>query len=106
MNLEILKYIGIAALSVLGLAWLFVSFTKPNRARAVVEWLAATAMYAALISLFVSLSLRAYADDFLLGIVAFGFLLAVFGIGAVISVVRLFQALAGGPGGGDSGATN
>ena len=94
-GIAIAGYVG-AALVVI--AWLFVSFTAPSPKRAVVEWIGACGLYLALVSLFTNLSLRAQASGSTAALVAFGFLLALFGSGLVVSLVRTLLAVRG-PGG-------
>ncbi len=74
------------------LAWLFVSFTDPSPKRTVVEWFGACGLYLALVSLFTNLSLRAQESGSTAGLVAFGFLLALFGSGLVVSLVQTLLA--------------
>jgi hypothetical protein len=83
---------GYAGLALLILAWLVVSFSAPSPRRAIVEWLGACGLYLALVSLFTSLSLRAQASGSTAALVAFGFLLALFGSGLVVSLVQTLLA--------------
>ena len=55
--------------------------TPPSPKRAVVEWLGACGLYLALVALFTNLSLRAQESGSTAALVAFGFLLALFGSG-------------------------
>jgi cytochrome bd-type quinol oxidase subunit 2 len=100
-----LTIIGVCALAVLIAGWLFVSFTAPGRTRTVVEWLAASAMYGVLLTLFVHLVRNAIEADNTFALVAFGFLCALFAGGLLVS---LYHTVASSRGGGDSGtsATN
>ena len=84
---------GYAGLALLILAWLVVSFSVPSPRRAIVEWLGACGLYLALVSLFTSLSLRAQASGSTAALVAFGFLLALFGSGLVVSLVQTLLAV-------------
>ncbi len=84
---------GYAGLALLILAWLVVSFSAPSPRRAIVEWLGACGLYLALVSLFTSLSLRAQASGSTAALVAFGFLLALFGSGLVVSLVQMLLAV-------------
>ncbi len=87
------------------LLWLLVSFSEPGPRRDVLEWLGATAMYAALLALFVNLTNAAREADNTLALVAFGFLVVVFGIGLVVSLVNTVRSRQG-LGKGQSSATN
>ena len=49
MELSIYQIIWIISGSVLVIGWLVISFTPPSRNRTVIEWLSATAMYAAIV---------------------------------------------------------
>jgi hypothetical protein len=69
-----------------------VSFSEPSPRRARVEWLCATALFLALASLFASQVMRA---ESWLGLVAFGFLLALFGSGLVVSIAQTLLSLRG-----------
>jgi len=97
-----LTIIGVCSLAVLIAGWLFVSFTAPGRTRTVVEWLAASAIYGALLTFFIHLVREA---DNTVALVAFGFLCALFAGGLLVS---LYHTLGSFRGGGDSGtsATN
>jgi hypothetical protein len=88
--------IGGSAAAVLVVGWLVVSFSEPSPRRTFVEWLSATAMYVALLTLFVHLVLRAVAEDSTLGQAAFGFLCVFFGGGLLVTVYRTVAALRGG----------
>ena len=105
MELSPFVLIGGGAVAVLVVGWLVVSFTEPSPKRAIVEWLSAAAMYVALLTLFVNLSLRAIAEDSTLGLVAFGFLATLFAGGVLVTTYRTLAAIRGA---GDSGpsATN
>ena len=77
---------GYTAVGVLVAGWLFVSFGRPGQTRSLVAWLGASALYVALLSLFVNLLMRARESDSTLGLVAFGFLVAFFTVGLVTSL--------------------
>ncbi len=98
--------VGYAGLAVLVVAWLVVSFSAESQRRAIVEWLGTCGMYLALLSLFVSLCLRAQANGSTAGLAAFGFLVALFGSGLVVSLVQTLLALRGPAGRGVSSATH
>ncbi len=87
------------------LLWLLVSFSEPGPRRDVLEWLGATAMYLALLALFVNLTNAAREADNTLALLAFGFLVVVFGIGLVVSLVNTVRSLHG-PDKSQSSATN
>ena len=91
-----LLVIAVGALCVLVGGWLFVSFRPPGPRRAVVEWLSATAIYAALLCLFVSLVRRALAEDSTLQLWAFGFLTVFFAAGLCVGVFKTLGQLRGG----------
>lgn len=87
-----LRVVGIASVSILAIGWLAVSFTRSHAVQSRVSWIAACALYLALATLFTSLTRRAWEADFTLGLVAFGFLLAVFASGFVVSLVKTVAA--------------
>ena len=87
------------------LLWLLISFSEPGPRRDVLEWLGATAMYAALLALFVNLTSAARESDNTLALVAFGFLTLVFGIGFIVSLVNTLRSRRG-LDKGQSSATN
>jgi hypothetical protein len=97
--------VGWSAAAVLVALWLVVSFMAPSRRRELVEWLAATSMYVALLMLFTSLVLRARASDSTLGLVAFGFLWLVFAGGCLVASVNTLRSLRG-PGKQQASATH
>ena len=90
-----IKLIAVGAAAVVAIAWLAVSFLNPSAQRRKIEWLGATALYVALLSLFVNLVLRSIATDNEAGMIAFGFLTGMFSIGLVISSIKTFAALRG-----------
>jgi hypothetical protein len=102
---EFVPIVGYAGLAVLVLSWLVVSFTQPSPRRALVEWIGASAMYVALLSLFVHLLGRALASESTVGMIAFGFLVIFFGVGLVLCLVQTLASLRG-PKGAASSATN
>jgi hypothetical protein len=91
----LLKILGFASLALLVVGWLAVSFLAPGKARSRVAWVAAACMYLVLLCLFVNLFQNALRDESLLGMIAFGFLCAVFTGGLVVSTVRTVGELAG-----------
>lgn len=104
--MHILTVVALSALAVLVGCWLAVSFLAPSPRRRVIEWLAATAMYVALLAFFGRQLHTAIAGEAWIRTFAFGLLVAVFAIGLGISSARTIRALAGGSGGGESGATH
>jgi succinate-acetate transporter protein len=58
-----------------------------------VEWVAATSMYVALLMLFTHLVGRARASESTLGLVAFGFFWIVFAGGLLVSAVNVLRSL-------------
>jgi hypothetical protein len=87
--------VGFGAVAVLVVCWLTAAFAAPGRLRDRAAWLGATAMYVAFGCLFLSLFLRARANDSLAGTIGFGFLLLFFAAGFVVAVQRLLRALKG-----------
>ena len=98
--------IGWAAVAVLVVGWLVVSFSEPGRRRAVIEWLSASAMYLALTMLFTSLISRAWESGNRFALVAFGFLGVIFVAGLCVSLVNTLLAARGHSEGTDLGATH
>jgi hypothetical protein len=95
MELSIYQIIWIASGSVLLIGWLVISFTPPSRNRTVIEWLSATAMYTAILTIFVSLALRAHAAGHVFGAWAIGLLCVLFGGGLLVSAWKTVTALGG-----------
>jgi hypothetical protein len=88
IEVSVLKIVGFASLSLLVVGWLTVSFLAPGKARSRVAWVAATCMYLALLCLFTNLFQNALREESMLGMIAFGFLGAVFIGGLVVSTVK------------------
>ncbi|HKA15282.1 MAG TPA: hypothetical protein VKH41_09720 [Myxococcota bacterium] len=101
--ISIVGYVGSALVVV---AWLVVSFTSPSPKRAALEWLGACGLYLALVALFTNLSLRAQESGSTAALVAFGFLLALFGSGLVVSLVQTALAFRGPSGRASADATH
>ncbi len=80
--------VGFASLSLLVIGWLAVSFLAPGKTRSRVAWVAATCMYLALLCLFTNLFQNALREESMLGMIAFGFLGALFIGGVVVSTVK------------------
>jgi fucose 4-O-acetylase-like acetyltransferase len=93
---------GYTAVGVLVAGWLFVSFGRPGQTRSLVAWLGASALYVALLSLFVNLLMRARESDSTVGLVAFGFLVAFFTAGLVMSLWKTVAQARGAGGAGPS----
>jgi uncharacterized membrane protein len=93
--MEWVPIVGYVGLAVLVLAWLVVSFTQPGPRREVIEWLGASAMYVALLCLFVHLLGRSLEQESTVGTVAFGFLVAFFGAGLLLCLVQTVSSLRG-----------
>lgn len=93
------------ALAVVVLLWLVISFTPAGAGRAVLEWLAATHLYASLGSFFLWLVLEARAEDHLLREIAFGFFVLIFVLGFCVSLVNTLRAMSGPPRSGSDSAT-
>jgi hypothetical protein len=96
-------WIGAGAIVFVG--WLIASFTPPSPRRAIVEWVAADAMYVGLLGLFAFLCLRAQASGNTVALVAFGFLAVLFAGGLLTALWHTATSL-GGAGGDESSATN
>lgn len=103
--MDLLTSIGVAALSLLAVGWLYVCFQPPGPRRAVVEWLAASALYGALLCLFISLVQRALEADNRFAAYAFGFLVAFFSGGLLVSLAKALGELRGRTDSGPSAAS-
>jgi hypothetical protein len=99
-----LAIVGYTAVGVLVAGWLFVTFGPQGPRRSLVAWLGATALYVALLSLFLNLVMRARESDSTIGMIAFGFLVAFFSVGLVLSVWKTIGE-ARGSHGSESSAT-
>ena len=84
--------IGFAALAVLAVGWVVVSFSAASRRRTVVEWVAATALYVFLLTIFVRGLLWARGADSIAGLIGFGFLCVFFGAGMTVCAISAFRA--------------
>ena len=93
MELSVFQIIWIASGSVLVIGWLIVSFTPPSRNRTIIEWLSAAAMYAAILTIFVSLALRAHASGHTFAVWAIGLLCVLFGGGLLVSAWKTLATL-------------
>jgi hypothetical protein len=92
VELSAFHIIWIAAGSVLVIGWLVVSFSPPSRNRTIIEWLSVTAMYAAILTIFVSLALRAHASGHVFAAWAIGLLCVLFGGGFLVSAWKTVAA--------------
>jgi hypothetical protein len=98
--------IAVGAVAVVAIGWLAVSFLAPTPQRRKIEWIAATALYVALLAFFINLVRRSLASDNEAGVIAFGFLTGMFAIGLVIASVKTIAALRGSGAGKQSSATH
>jgi hypothetical protein len=85
IDVALLKIVGFSSLSLLVIGWLAVSFLATGKIRSRVAWFAATCMYLALVCLFTNLFQTALREESMLGMIAFGFLGAIFIGGVVVS---------------------
>lgn len=97
--------VAIAAIVLVVSAWLVVSFQRPGPARNVVAWLGTIGFYGALLSLFVHLVGRSLDNDSTAGLIGFGFLATMFGLGLVVAIGRAVLSLRS-AGAGEASATN
>ena len=95
MELSVFQIIWIASGSVLVIGWLVVSFAPPSRNRTIIEWLSVTAMYAAILTIFVSLALRAHASGHIFVVWAIALLCVLFGGGLLVSAWKTLAAVGG-----------
>jgi hypothetical protein len=88
IDVALLKIVGFTSLALLAVAWLAISFLAPGKARSRVAWVAATCMYLVLLCLFANLFQEALHAESLVGMIAFGFLGAIFLCGVVVSTAK------------------
>ena len=88
IDVSVLKIVGFSSLSLVVIGWLVVSFLAPGKARSRLAWVAATCLFLALLCLFTNLFQEAFHAESLLGMIAFGFLGAIFISGAVVSTFK------------------
>ena len=93
--MHVLSTISTAAIAVVVVGWLVVSFLKPGAARRKFEWIAATSLFVALLCFFLNLLRRSIATDNEAGMIAFGFLSVMFTCSLAVSSVRTIRALTG-----------
>ena len=78
----------VGALAVVVLGWLLISFLAAGATRSMLSWIATSALYVFLVSLFLSLTLEAWADGKNAVVFAFGFLCVLFGSGLLVSLAK------------------
>ncbi|HXV37022.1 MAG TPA: hypothetical protein VEC18_07725 [Myxococcota bacterium] len=105
MELDAYRITWIVAGLIVVIGWLIASFAPPSPRRVVVEWLATSAMYAAILAIFVHLTVRAHASGWVFAAWALGFLCAMFACGLLVSAWKMLAAL-GGEKKGDGSATH
>ena len=88
IDVSVLKIVGFASFALLVIGWLTVSLLAPGKARSRIAWVAATCMYLALLCLFTNLFQEAFHAESLLGMIAFGFLGAIFLGGVGVSTFK------------------
>jgi hypothetical protein len=84
--------VAIVALAVLAVGWVVVAFSSPGRRRTLIEWVAATALYVFLLTIFARGLRWALGADSIAGLVGFGFLCVFFGAGLILSLVATVRA--------------
>jgi hypothetical protein len=94
--MSVLAVVGYSALGVLVAGWLFTSFGPQGPRRSLVAWVGASALYVTLLSLFLNLLMRARESDSTVGMIAFGFLVAFFSAGLLLSLWRTLGQMRGG----------
>lgn len=95
-----------SAFGVLVIGWLAVSLLRPSAQRRKIEWIAATSMFAMLFGIFVNQLRNAIASDWLIGMIAFGFLSVMFTCGLLVSSYRTIGVLSGRAADTKASATN
>lgn len=90
--------VAIVAGAVVTIAWLVVSFQRAGAARDTAAWIGTVGFYGVLLSLFVHLVRRSLDNDSTAGLIGFGFLATVFGLGLLVAIYRAARSLrSGGP---------
>jgi hypothetical protein len=87
--------IGWGAAAVVAVLWLAVAFSAPGKPREIMESVAATGLFVALLALFSNLVDNALRDQSWIRIIPFGALWAVFTCSTLLSVVLTFQLVRG-----------
>jgi hypothetical protein len=95
VELSVFQIIWIVSGGVFVIGWLVVSLTPPSQNRTIIEWLSVTAMYAAILAIFVSLALRTHASGHVFAAWAIGLLCVLFGGGLLVSAWKILVALSG-----------
>ncbi len=90
--MSLIGIIAIGALAVVAVGWVVVSFSAASRRRTVIEWVAATALYVFLLTIFVRGLLWALGADSIAGLIGFGFLCVFFGSGMTVCAINAFRA--------------
>ncbi len=90
--MELPAIVGFAAVALVVVGWLVISFSEPGPKREIVEWLSASALYLSLLMLFTWLLRKAIATDSMAGMIGFGFLLALFGMGLCVSLYHALRS--------------
>jgi hypothetical protein len=81
--------------TILVIGWISIVILKPSPARDLLGWIGATALYLALASWFVGLSLEVWHEQRWALLVAFGFLAFMFSTGLLVSLYRTVLQIAG-----------
>jgi hypothetical protein len=97
-----LALIGAAAVAVVVAAVLGAAFSAPGPRRTRAEWVGASGLFAALLTLFVHLALRAQGSGSPFATLAFGCLVAFFAAGLGVCLVKTVAAWRGRSGAGPS----
>ena len=92
-----LAIVGYTALGLLVAGWLGVSFSEPGPRRDILEWASASALYLALLTIFVRGVRWALAADSTAGLLGFGLLCLLFGGGLVMSLWNTLRSGRSGP---------
>lgn len=97
-----LTIVGYAAAGILVAGWLVLSFGRQGPRRSLVAWVGTSALYVALLSLFVHLVMQARESGSIVGLAAFGFLAAFFTAGLVLALWKTVGVARGRSGSGPS----
>ncbi len=84
--MELPAIVGWAAAALVVVGWLVISFSEPGRKREIAEWASASALYLSLLMLFTWLLRKAIATESTAGMIGFGFLSVLFGMGLCVSL--------------------
>ncbi len=91
--MSVVAVVGFAGVAIVVVGWLAVSFSPEGPRRAIVEWIAACGLYLALLSLFIRLAMRAHEAGSTAALVAFAFLVGLFGLGLIVCLAHAFRAV-------------